>query len=69
MDGTLKKNLEGHVGVLARDIGERHLRRPQALAAAARYIEEQFARLGYPVHRQVYEAEGVSCANCAAVIL
>jgi len=63
MDGTLKKNLEGHVGVLARDIGERHLRRPQALAAAARYIEEQFARLGYPVHRQVYEAEGVSCAN------
>jgi Zn-dependent M28 family amino/carboxypeptidase len=55
--------VQHHVDVLAVEIGERHVRRPQALAAAARYIEEAFSFIGCEVRRQVYEAEGLPCMN------
>jgi Zn-dependent M28 family amino/carboxypeptidase len=42
------------VQALAGDIGERNMWRPQALAAAAAYIEGELAALGYRVNSQHY---------------
>src|SRR5690606_13766029 len=58
-----------HVHVLAVDIGERHTARPEALSAAARYIEQALASSGYAVRRQTYEADGVVCANLEVELL
>jgi len=52
-----------HVNVLSLEIGERHVWRPRALAAAAGYIEDAFRRVGYEVRRQSYDARGVPCMN------
>jgi len=49
--------------MLAGDIGERNVFHPQALHAAADYIEQQWRSQGHAVERQVYEVEGVRCAN------
>lgn len=56
-------NLMQHVRTLAGDIGERNVYQPDALCAAARYIESEFAALGYAVNRQSYLAQDVECAN------
>jgi Zn-dependent M28 family amino/carboxypeptidase len=48
------ERLRQHVQTLAGAIGERNMWRPQALAAAAAYIEADFAALGYRVERQRY---------------
>ncbi|MCY0854854.1 MULTISPECIES: M28 family peptidase [unclassified Cupriavidus] len=55
--------LERHVKVLARDIGERNVFRPDALQAAADYIAQQWTRRGCVVTRQDYQVRGVPCAN------
>ena len=58
-----REALERHVEQLAHEIGERNVFRPQALAAAADYIQSVWEAQGYEVARQVYEVEGVACAN------
>jgi Zn-dependent M28 family amino/carboxypeptidase len=63
VNASLGENLRHHVQVLARDIGERHIWRFEALAAAAYYIEQTLARCGYEVQRQCYTAEGIPCTN------
>jgi len=63
MSGTLRERLQHHVEVLAAEIGERHVWRPQALAAAARYIEEALSPSRCEIRRQRYEVEGVTCTN------
>jgi len=55
--------LERHVQVLAGDIGERNVFRPDALHAAADYISQQWAGRGCVATRQNYQVQGVSCAN------
>ena len=55
--------LAGHVRRLGAEIGERNVFRPQALAAAADFIEETWTAQGYRVARQAYQAAGVRCAN------
>ncbi len=55
--------LRKHVSALASDIGERNVTKPDSLAAASSYIEAEWRTQGYDVVRQVYEADGVSCAN------
>ncbi|CAB3803771.1 M28 family peptidase [Pararobbsia alpina] len=55
--------LERHVNVLAGDIGERNVFRPEALRAAMDYIVQQWTRCGCAVMRQDYQARGVPCAN------
>jgi Zn-dependent M28 family amino/carboxypeptidase len=55
--------LERHVNVLAGDIGERNVFRPDALRAAADYIVQQWTRCGCAVKRQDYQVRGVPCAN------
>lgn len=63
MCNTVEKNLRRHVGALAHEIGERHVWRPQALTAAAHYVEDALARGRCTVNRQEYEVAGVPCAN------
>ena len=58
--------LRAHVQRLAGDIGERHVRRPQALRAAADYIEAQLRSWGYVVGQQRFEAGGVTVSNLDA---
>lgn len=48
------ERLRRHVQALAGDIGERNMWRPQALEAAAAYIEGEFTALGYEVRRQPF---------------
>ena len=48
---------------LADTIGERNVFRPQALQAAADYIEQTWRAQGYAVSSQTYDAYGERCAN------
>lgn len=66
MNASLVERLRRHVQVLAGDIGERHVWRAEALAAAAHYVEQSFARCGYEVRRQCYETVGMRCMNLEA---
>ena len=62
-DSVSAQQLEAHVTRLAGEIGERNVFRPEALAAAARYIEEEWRRQGYEVTRLAYTARGVESLN------
>ena len=57
------QRLEAHVRRLAGEIGERNVFRPESLAAAARYIEEEWRRQGYAVTPLTYTARGVESVN------
>jgi len=60
---VLTQSLRTHVEQLAGEIGERNISRPQALQAAAAYIERQWEQQGYAVERLAYEVSGVRCLN------
>lgn len=60
--------LRRHVQALAGDIGERHVRRPAALAAAASYVRREFEALGYLVTAQTYRVNDIDCDNLEVVI-
>lgn len=62
-DRGLAALLKTHVMKLAGEIGERNVWQEKNLAAAASYIEETLAGLGYDVRRQEYRAEGRTVAN------
>jgi len=62
-DAQLALRLHRHVDVLAELIGPRHVGKPEALAAAAAYVEREFVALGDAVERQEYEADGAAVAN------
>jgi Zn-dependent M28 family amino/carboxypeptidase len=62
----LAARLSMHVEMLASEIGPRHVRRPTALDAAARYIEQRFLERGYEIDRQSYDAAGVTVSNIEA---
>jgi Zn-dependent M28 family amino/carboxypeptidase len=62
-NATLSGRLSAHVRRLAGDIGERNVSRPDALHAAAAYIEQVWAGQGYGIQRQTYTVRGVECAN------
>lgn len=57
------EQLKSHVYALASEIGERNVFRPGALHAAEDYITGTWGQQGYSVTRQVYEVDGVPCAN------
>ncbi len=59
----ISANLRDHVFMLAGDIGERNIWRPQKLYAAAEYIERVWQVQNFPVQRQVYAAKGVESPN------
>ena len=64
----LDRSLRRHVERLAVGIGERHVRRPDALHAAEAYIHDTWTALGYDVCRQEYLAMGVPSANLEVTI-
>ena len=68
MPATLEDRLRQHVRALARDIGERHVGRPEALAAASDYIAAQLSAIGYEVTFQSYVTRGVSCRNVEVTV-
>lgn len=59
----LVTTLQGHVGKLAGEIGERNVFKPTALQAAADYITQQWESQGYQVIPKTYVTHGQSCAN------
>ena len=63
MKSLLEQRLQMHVEQLAGQIGERNVWRPQALHAAAEYIRSAWHQLGYEVHAQGYDVEGVWSEN------
>jgi Zn-dependent M28 family amino/carboxypeptidase len=67
MPASLQDRLEMHVRHLAESIGERHFRRPEALAAAAGYIREQLAETGVEVSEHEFEVEGQRFVNLEVV--
>jgi Zn-dependent M28 family amino/carboxypeptidase len=62
-DQVSESRLEAHVTHLAGEIGERNVFHPEALADAARYIEEEWQSQGYGVVPVAYMAEGVESIN------
>jgi peptidase M28-like protein len=63
---ALGERLMAHVRVLGSDIGERHLGRPQALRAAAEYIQGAWAAQGFAVAEESFLVGGGPCANLVA---
>lgn len=66
---AVEVGLRRDVAALATDIGDRSLRNPKGLAAAADYIERSFTAAGYRVERQAYPAGGgATVANLIAEV-
>jgi Zn-dependent M28 family amino/carboxypeptidase len=61
-----REHLRRHVEVLAGQLGERNVWRPEALAAAARYIRDTLEGFGYRVAAQAFESEGQRLENLEA---
>ena len=61
-------NLKRHVAALAGSIGERNVWRPEAMAAAAGYIQERFEDAGYTVNVQPFTSRGLTVNNIEAVL-
>jgi len=61
----ISRRLRVHVGVLGGEIGERNIWKPDALKAAAQYVEQSLAELGLACDRQEYELP-VSAFNAPA---
>ena len=67
-DATLEDELRRDVKRLAGGIGSRCVHTPEGLAAAADWIEGQLKAAGYAVARQVFDVDGVACANVEAAL-
>ncbi len=65
-EAAIRRALERHVGVLAGEIGERNLWRPEGLEAGRRYIAGALEGLGYPVRHRDYEVWGRRVFNLDA---
>jgi Zn-dependent M28 family amino/carboxypeptidase len=61
-------NLTRHVAALAGWIGERNVWRPEALAAAAAYIQQRLEDTGYTVNVQPFTSRGLTVNNIEAVL-
>ena len=63
-----RSRLEAHVVALAGRIGERNHERPEALEAAARYIEGELRALGHEPRRLTYRANGQAFSNIEVTV-
>jgi hypothetical protein len=54
-----EKWLHAHVSMLAAEIGDRHVRRPQALHAAADYIRSQRSAQGHEFMSCAFQVDGI----------
>ena len=64
----IRDHLKRHVAALAGRIGERNVWRPEAMAAAAAYIQGSLEEAGYTVTVQPFTSRGLSVANNEAVL-
>lgn len=60
---ALRARLMRHVMVLAGEIGERNVFRPEGLKAAAKYIRAVWTAQGYSVAEEVSQVAGQRCVN------
>lgn len=60
---SLRDRLTEHVRALGGRIGERHLGRPEALRAAAEYLQGVWTAQGFGVTEEVFQVGGRACAN------
>ena len=58
--------LRQHITALAEEIGERNIWHYRNLEASAEYIAHEMTGLGYPVHAQEYDVEGLRVKNLAS---
>src|SRR5262245_65211635 len=65
-DPALTEHLYRHVDRLAGVIGPRHVGLPNALAAAAEFVERELTDVGFVVERHPYTASSVEVANIVA---
>jgi hypothetical protein len=63
-----RDRLRSAVEVLAGDIGERSVRRPEGLRRAADWIERGLTSDGFAPKRQTFSVDGVACDNVEAEI-
>ncbi len=63
MNRELERRLEARVRHLAEHVGERHFRRPEALARAQAYIRAELDKLGVPITERTFRARGMEFAN------
>lgn len=63
---AMRERLRRDLTVLAGDIGERNVGRPDAYRRAAEFIAAELAAADYAVSRQAYTVDGVVCANLEA---
>lgn len=59
----LRERLEGHIRVLAGEIGERNVWNPRQMEAAATYVKAVFEDEGYDVRAQAFMSHGVDVRN------
>src|SRR4051812_5054119 len=64
----LAANLKRHVQKIAGDLGEHNLDHPDALEAAAKYVEAEFVKLGFEPGRQEYDVGGKAVRNIDATV-
>lgn len=67
-DAELRARLEKTVRTLAEKIGERNMGRPDALEAAALFVEAELAKAAHEVHRQELTVCGRKVRNVEIVI-
>jgi acetylornithine deacetylase/succinyl-diaminopimelate desuccinylase-like protein len=65
---SLAARLEARVRYLSQTIGERHFLRPEALTAAARYIEEQLSAMGVSVLKHEFFVNDQSFVNLEVLV-
>jgi hypothetical protein len=65
---SLARRLEARVRHLSHEIGPRHYRRPEALAAATRYIADQLGEIGAAVREQEFFVDGQRFVNLEVVV-
>jgi hypothetical protein len=65
-ESDIAAELRRHVQKLAGEIGERHVNRPQAYAAAADYIAAELGAMGYQVERPAFRVRRSNCCNLVA---
>jgi Zn-dependent M28 family amino/carboxypeptidase len=67
-EATLRDQLRTDVEALAGRIGERSVRQPEGLSAAANHIESSFSASGVSPRRQTFTVGGVACDNIEAEV-
>ena len=65
----LEQRQRAHVEKLASETGEHNVQQPKALYAAAVFIRDTWGQLGFAVHAQGYDTDGVWNENLRSRLL